>query len=104
MAGKEFLFCSLLLWQIGIILYILLNKFYGKTFTNISSRIKNQDTKMVSTSIEPTPFKKTVEHVDVATKKSIIMEKPNISNIKSDEEIKGKVSTQKDKLKRLRRS
>ena len=25
-----FIFCSLLLWQIGIISYILLNKFYGK--------------------------------------------------------------------------
>ena len=51
-----------------------------------------------------TPFKKAVEHVDIATKKSIIMEKPNISSIQSDDEIKGKVSTQKDKLKQLRRS
>tara|TARA_R110001599_G_scaffold101790_7_gene260190 strand:- start:365 stop:679 length:315 start_codon:yes stop_codon:yes gene_type:complete len=103
-ASKEFLFCSLLLWQIGLILYILLNKFYGKTVTSISSRTENQDTKMVSMAAGQTPFKKAVEHVDIATKKSIIMEKPNISSIKSDEEIKGKVSTQKDKLKQLRRS
>ena len=82
MAIKEFLFCSLLLWQIGIILYILLNKFYGKT--------SNQDTKISSTPtfVEPVPSKKKIEHVDIATKKSIIMEKPNISSIKSDEEIR----------------
>jgi len=95
-AIKEFLFCSLLLWQIGIIIYILLSKFYGKT--------PNQNTKTVSTSVEKLPSKKKIEHVDVVMKKSIIMEKPNISSIKSDEEIRGKVSTQKDKLKRLRRS
>tara|TARA_R110000851_G_scaffold88029_4_gene191872 strand:- start:450 stop:746 length:297 start_codon:yes stop_codon:yes gene_type:complete len=96
-AIKEFLFCSLLVWQIGIIIYILLSKFYGKT--------SNQDTKISSTPtfVEPVPPKKKIEHVDIVMKKNIIMEKTNISSIKSDEEIKGKVSTQKDKLKQLRR-
>lgn len=95
MAGKEFLFCSLLLWQIGIIIYILLSKFHGKT--------SNQHTKALP-SVGNLPYKKKIEHVDVAMNKKIIVEKLNTSNIKNDEEIKGKVSTQKDKLKQLRRS
>ena len=35
---NEFIFCSLLLWQIGIISYILLNKFYGKNPKKIIQR------------------------------------------------------------------
>ncbi len=39
---NEFIFCSLLLWQIGIISYILLNKFYGKNPKKIiQSPVKN---------------------------------------------------------------
>ena len=46
--------------------------------------------------------KKKVEHVDVAMSKKIIMEKPKVTNLKTDEVIKGKVKTQKDKLKQMR--
>ena len=91
---KEFLFCSLLLWQIGIIIYILLNNFYGKT--------SNQHIK-APPSVGNLPHRKKIEHVDTPMNKKIIVEKLNTSSIKSDEEIKGKVSTQKDKLKQLRR-
>ena len=80
---NEFIFCSLLLWQIGIISYILLNKFYGKN-----------PKKIIQTG-QPTA-------VDVAMNKKIIMDKPKVTNLKTDEVIKGKVKTQKDKLKQMR--
>ena len=90
-----FVFCSLFLWQIGIITYILLNKFYGKNPKKIIQT--NQPT-----AVEVALPKKSVEHVDVAMNKKIIMEKPKVTNLKTDEVIKGKVKTQKDKLKQMR--
>ena len=90
-----FVFCSLFLWQIGIISYILLNKFYGKNPKKIIQT--NQPT-----AVEVALPKKSVEHVDVAMNKKIIMDKPKVTNLKTDEVIKGKVKTQKDKLKQMR--
>ena len=91
-----FIFCSLLLWQIGIISYILLNKFYGK---NPKKIIQTGQPTAVEVDL---PKKKSIEHVDVAMNKKILMDKPKVSNLKTDEVIKGKVSTQKNKLKKLR--
>ena len=48
------------------------------------------------------PKKKSVEHVDVAMNKKILMDKPKVTNLSTDEVIKGKVKTQKDKLKQMR--
>jgi len=91
------LFWSILLWQIGIISYILLNKFYGRNPKTIS---KNQPRQMA---VEvDLPKKKSIEHVDVNMKKNILMEKAKVSNLKTDEVIKGKVKTQKNKLKQMR--
>ena len=42
-------------------------------------------------------------HIDIEMNKKIALQKPKTSTVKSDEVIKGKVSTQKDKLKQLRR-
>ena len=90
-----FVFCSLFLWQIGIITYILLNKFYGKNPKKIIQTSQ-------PTAVEVELPKKKVEHMDVAMSKKIIMEKPKVTNLKTDEIIKGKVKTQKDKLKQMR--
>ena len=93
---NEFIFCSLLLWQIGIISYILLNKFYGKNPKRIIQRDQ-------PTAVEvDLPKKKPIGHVDVAMNKKILMDKPKVTNLKTDEVIKGKVKTQKDKLKQMR--
>ena len=92
---EQFAFYSLLLWQIGIISYILLSKFYGK---NPKKIIKTSQPKAVEVDLP----KKSVEHVDVAMNKKIIMEKPKVTNLKTDEVIKGKVKTQKNKLKQMR--
>ena len=90
-----FLFCSLFLWQIGIITYILLNKFYGKNSKKIIQTGQ-------PTAVEVALPNKSVVHVDVSMNKKIIMEKPKVTNLKTDEVIKGKVKTQKDKLKQMR--
>ena len=93
----DLLFWSLLLWQIGIITYILLNKFYDKNPRTIS----NNQPRQMAVEVD-LPKKKSIEHVDVAMNKNIIMDKPKVTNLKTDEEIKGKVKTQKNKLKKLR--
>ena len=92
---EEFVFYSLLLWQIGIISYILLNKFYGR---NPKKIIKTSQPTAVGVDLP----KKSIEHVDVDMKKNILMEKAKVSNLKTDEVIKGKVKTQKNKLKQMR--
>jgi len=95
---REFLFCSLLLWQIGLIIYILLNRFYGK--------VQKQSTEILSTpkvvEVELPTRKKEISHVDIEVKKQINTQKPTSSTVKLDEVIKGKVKTQKNKLKKLR--
>ena len=93
----DLLFWSLLLWQIGIITYILLNKFYDKNPRTIS----NNQPRRMAVEVD-LPKKKSIEHVDVAMNKNIIMDKPKVTNLRTDEVIKGKVNTQKNKLKKLR--
>ena len=95
---EQFIFCSLLLWQIGFIVGILLKLFY-----------KSSEKKFVPTVVSNTPAvevetpKSKPSHIDVEMKKNISLQKAKTSSIKSDEVIRGKVSTQKDKLKELRR-
>ena len=73
----------------------MLNKFYGKYPKKIIQTGQ-------PTAVEVDLPKKKVEHVDVVMSKKIIMEKPKVTNLKTDEVIKGKVKTQKDKLKQMR--
>ena len=93
--SNTFIYASLILWQIGFIVGILLKLFY-----------KPSGKKFVQTAIpavEVTTPKVQPGHIDVEMKKQIALQKPTTSSVKSDEVIKGKVSTQKDKLKQLRR-
>ena len=96
--AEQFVFYSLFLWQIGFIIGILLKLFYkpsGKKF--VSTVVSNTPTVEVETP------KSKPSHIDVEMKKNISLQKAKVSSVKSDEVIKGKVSTQKDKLKQLRR-
>ena len=93
--SNTFIYASLILWQIGFIVGILLKLFY-----------KPSGKKFVQTAIpavEVTTPKVQPGHIDVEMKKKIALQKPTTSSVKSDEVIKGKVSTQKNKLKQLRR-
>ena len=94
--SSTFVYLSLTLWQVGIIIYILLNKFYGK---NPQKIIQRDQPTVVEVDL---PKKKSIGHVDVAMNKKILMDKPKVTNLKTDEVIKGKVKTQKDKLKQMR--
>ena len=93
--SSTFVYLSLTLWQVGLIIYILLNKFYDRNPKKIIQRDQ-------PTAVEVDLPKKSVEHVDIAKNKKIIMDKPKVTNLKTDEVIKGKVKTQKDKLKQMR--
>ena len=91
--SNTFIYASLILWQIGFIVGILLKLFY-----------KPSGKKFVQTAIpavEVTTPKVQPGHIDVEMKKQIALQKPTTSSVKSDEVIKGKVSTQKDKLKQI---
>ena len=96
--AEQFVFYSLFLWQIGFIIGILLKLFYKPSGKKIvSTVVSNTPTVEVETP-KPKP-----SHIDVEMKKNISLQKAKVSSVKSDEVIKGKVSTQKDKLKQLRR-
>ena len=94
--SSTFVYLSLTLWQVGIIIYILLNKFYDR---NPKKIIQTGQPTAVEVDL---PKKKSIGHVDVAMNKKILMDKPKVTNLKTDEVIKGKVKTQKDKLKQMR--
>ncbi len=94
--SSTFVYLSLTLWQVGIIIYILLNKFYDR---NPKKIIQTGQPTVVEVDL---PKKKSIGHVDVAMNKKILMDKPKVTNLKTDEVIKGKVKTQKDKLKKMR--
>ena len=95
---EQFIFCSLLLWQIGFIVGILLKLFYkpsGKKFVpTVAQTIPAVE--VATPKVQPI-------HIDVEMKKNISLQKAKTSSIQSDEVIRGKVSTQKEKLKQLRR-
>ena len=96
--AEKFIFYSLFLWQIGFIVGILLKLFYKPSGKKIvSTVVSNTPTVEVETP-KPKP-----SHIDVEMKKNISLQKAKVSSVKSDEVIKGKVSTQKEKLKQLRR-
>jgi hypothetical protein len=95
---------SLFIWQVVLGCYILLVwvskniKFHRSPTVDIGESFK----KSVSP-IEETKVKKDMGPIEVDVKKSMIVDtKSDESSVKLDEKIKGKVKTQKDKLKKLR--
>ena len=98
----DFLFISLFLWQSVIGIWILLIwvsrnfKFHKSPNLNIGEVVK-------TSVIEETKVKKDMGPVEVDVKKNMVVDtKSDESSVKVDEKIKGKVKTQKDKLKKLR--
>tara|TARA_B100001250_G_C19215349_1_gene535466 strand:- start:39 stop:365 length:327 start_codon:yes stop_codon:yes gene_type:complete len=94
---------SILLWQVVLGCYVLLIwvskniKFNQSPIFNVPESVRE------SSEIEKTKTKKDLGPVEVDVKKSMIMDtKSDESSVKLDEKIKGKVKTQKDKLKKLR--
>ena len=96
--SKTFIYASLILWQIGFIVGILLKLFYKPNGKKIVSTVVSNTPAVEVETPKPKP-----SHIDVEMKKNISLQKAKVSSVKSDEVIKGKVSTQKEKLKQLRR-
>ena len=101
----HFLLYSLIVWQIVLGCWIILIwttknfKFHRSPTFNIGESSQ----KGVSP-IEETKVKKDLGPIEVDVKKNVIMDtKSDESSVKLDEKIKGKVKTQKDKLRSLRR-
>ena len=100
----HFLLYSLLIWQIVLGVYIILIwasknfKFHRSPVLNIGESFQKG-----GSPIEEKKVKKDLGPVEVDVKKNLIVDtKSDESEVKLDEKIKGKVKTQKDKLKKLR--
>ena len=98
----DFLFISLFIWQSVIGIWVILIwvsrnfKFHKSPNLNIGEVVK-------TSVIEETKVKKDMGPIEVGVKKNVVMDtKSDESSVKLDEKIKGKVKTQKDKLKKLR--
>ena len=99
----HFLMYSLVIWQVVLGVYIIL--LWAKRnieFKQSSPVINVSETKELNHQIE-TSKNRDLSPVEVDVKKNLIMDtKSDESSVKLDEKIKGKVKTQKDKLKKLR--
>ena len=94
---------SLILWQVVLGVYILLI-WVSKNFKFHRSPVLNIEESFQSgSSIETSKVKKNLGPIEVGVKKNTIIDtKSDEVSVKLDEKIKGKVKTQKDKLKKLR--
>ena len=100
----HFLTYSFLLWQTILGVWILLIwvsknfKFHRSPVLNIGESFKG------GSPIEETKVKKDLGPIEVGVSKTMIVDtKSDESSVKLDEKIKGKVKTQKDKLRSLRK-
>ena len=99
----DFIFISLFIWQVVVGCYVLLIlvsknfKFHKSPNLNIGEVIK-------TSTIEETKVKKNMGPIEVGVNKKMIVDTTTDEvSVKLDEKIKGKVKTQKDKLRSLRK-
>ena len=96
---------SLVLWQIVLGVYIIL--LWAKRnikFKQSSPVINVSETKGLSQHLETSTQKKDLGPIEVDVKKNTIIDtKSDEVSVKLDEKIKGKVKTQKNKLRGLRK-
>ena len=101
----HFLMYSLVLWQVVLGVYIIL--LWAKRnikFEKTSPVINVSETKGLNQHIETSTKSNDLGPIEVDVKKNTIIDtKSDEVSVKLDEKIKGKVKTQKDKLKNLRR-
>ena len=98
----DFIFISLFIWQVVVGCYVLLIlvsknfKFHKSPNLNIGEVVK-------TSMIEETKVKKNMGPIEVGVNKKMTVDTTTDEvSVKLDEKIKGKVKTQKDKLKKLR--
>ena len=95
---------SLILWQ-GIFGLWILARWAVRNVKRSPNIISNNTlpTQIVGGEEQLVTKKGTVGVVDIDVKKQITITDADVSDLSSDEEIKGKVKTQKDKLRSLRK-
>ena len=99
----DFIFISLFIWQIVLGCYVLLI-WVSKNFKFQKSPNLNIGEVIKTSTIEETKVKKNMGPIEVDVKSNRIMDTTTDEvNVKLDEKIKGKVKTQKDKLRSLRK-
>ena len=99
----DFLFISLFIWQSVIGIWVILI-WVSKNFKFRKSPNLNIGEVVKTSVIEETKIKKDMGPIEVGVKKNVVMDtKSDESSVKLDEKIKGKVKTQKDKLRSLRK-
>ena len=96
---------TVIIAEIGFVIWLLLKWFCKNIDINWSPvlNIGESARRRVDSSIETEEIKKDLGPVEVDIKKHINISEADISDLKTDEEVKGKVKTQKDKLKQIRR-
>ena len=101
----HFLTYSFIIWQVVLGVYIILIwatknfKFHRSPVLNIGESLQKG-----GSPIEETKVKKDLGPVEVDVKKEFKIDTtPDDKSVKVDEKIKGKVKTQKDKLRSLRK-
>ena len=100
----HFIGYSFILWQLILGIWILF-KWVSKNFKFHRSPVLNigESFQKSGSPVEETKVKKDLGPIEVDVNKSMIVDtKSDESSVKLDEKIKGKVKTQKDKLKKLR--
>ena len=99
----DFLFISLFIWQSVIGIWILLI-WVSRSFKFRKSPNLNIGEVVKTSVIEETKVKKDMGPIEVDVKKEFKIDTtPDEQSVKVDEKIKGKVKTQKDKLRSLRK-
>ena len=99
---------TVIIGEVGLVIWLLLRWLRGNMKLNWSPvlHIGESARRKVDSSVETfeEKVKKDMGPVEVDVKKNIILSDADESNVKSDEVTKGKVKTQKNKLKKLRGS
>ena len=93
---------SLLIWQVVLGIWLIL-KWVKKNIKFHRSPVLNIEESSHGSPIIKSKVKKNLGPIDVDVKKRIQITDADVSDLSSDEEIKGKVKTQKDKLRSLRK-
>ena len=100
----HFLIYSALIWQVVLGCYILLIWISKNIKFHRSPAVKIGESFQSGSPIESNKVKKDLGPIEVDVKSNVIMDtKSDESSVKLDEKIKGKVKTQKDKLRSLRK-
>ena len=104
MTFVDFILISLVLWQVVLGCYILLIWVSKNIKFHRSPAVKIGESFQSGSPIESNKVKKDLGPIEVDVKSNVIMDtKSDESSVKLDEKIKGKVKTQKDKLRSLRK-